>query len=280
MKLDKGTNFIPAQDVLNEVRNELRSYFERGVVDDSLLYPVIRSCLSKMGLRVHPSSNIVIPINNYKGCLPDDFHKLSLAIGCFQYNICSQNTENPQLYETYEGIHAVLKPSEICVDQCGDDWNIIQKYDTFSVNFQEYYPLKVSSSSMPFCTNSCFNKSTLSQNEIDICGKDIHTNFESGYVYMEYIQNLETLDDLLIPDFAPIRDWIKTACIHKCLYSIYYNGDDTIRNKYMDHKADLLPLELNAKSFVSRAGYKEMYDLRRFMSGRYSKFSQQVYGYR
>lgn len=73
MKLNKETNFIPAQDVINEVRNELRSYFERGVVDDSLLYPVIRSCLSKMGLTVHPSSNIVIPINNYKGCLPDDF---------------------------------------------------------------------------------------------------------------------------------------------------------------------------------------------------------------
>ena len=278
MKLNKEINYIPAQEVLNEVRNELKTYFERGLVDDSLMYPVIRSCISKMGLRVFPTDQVIIPIQDYKGCLPNDFHKLMLAIGCFDYKVVSQNTENPQLYETYEEINkAVLKPSEICVDQCGDNWNIIQKFDTFTTSWREFYPLQVSASSKPWCANGCLNYQG-AQNQIDICGSTLTANFPSGYIYLEYIQSLESDEDLLIPDFAPIRDWIIALCKLKCLGSVYYNGEDSIRNKYMDLKAEVSPLETNAKSFVSRSGYKELYDMRKLFAGRYRKFSHQIYG--
>ena len=46
VKLKKDTNFITANELLNEVRNKMKSYFETSMIDDSDMYPIIRSRLS------------------------------------------------------------------------------------------------------------------------------------------------------------------------------------------------------------------------------------------
>lgn len=283
--LKKDIHFITAQDILNEVKNDLRVYFERNVVDDSHLYPVIRECLSKMGSKIYPVNNTVIYIENYQGKLPDDFYKLVLAIGCFEYVVQSTPNTNPQLYDVSEPQledFLISKPSETCLDECGENFYVIQRFETFDVKFTDFIPLSISNSSIPYCSNNCFNPIGMSQNQIDITNKKISTGFPQGFIYIDYLQKLESEDvdgkDLLIPDFARIREWIKAACVKKIFQVIYWNNEADVQQRYIDSKNELSVLEQNARSFIKQIDFKELYDTRKVFYGRYDKFQQVVYG--
>lgn len=284
--LDKNVNFITAEDLLTEVKNDLRVYFERAVVDNSHLYPVIAECLSKLGSKIYPVGKTTLFVDNYKSSLPDDFHKLLLALACFDYKVTSTVTENPQLYEVSDSTIAdflVTGKSTLCTDECGDQWGIVQRFETFDVTFKEFAPLSISNSSLPYCANNCFNKSVLHQHQIDLSSKLLVTGFETGYIYMEYLQKLEkdTVDgkDILIPDFARIREWIKGACVKKVFQVMYWNNDADVQQRYHDSKNELAVLEANARSFVKQVDFKEMYDARKTFYSRYAKFEQVVYGH-
>lgn len=282
--LDKDTQFITASEILHEVKNELRVYFERSVLDDSYFYPVIRSCLSKLGAKVYPVNETVIWISNYQAYLPKDFHKLLLAIGCFDYIIKSTPNENPQLYdvkETQED-YLISKPSYTCLDECGENFYVIQRFDTFEVTFRDYGHLSITESSYPHCASNCFNKQILGQEQIEIKNGKIYAGFETGSVFISYLQKLEKEDedgvDLIIPDFAPIRDWVKAACIKKGFEVMYYNNDGDVQQRLNYAKNELTVLEQNARSFARMVEFRELYDIRKVFFSRYNKFEHVIYG--
>lgn len=285
--LKKEDNFITSQELLHEVRNELRTYFERSILDDSYFYPVIRGCLSKLGAKVYPVGSSVLWVSEYKTDLPKDFHKLIVAIACFDYVVQSTVNENPQLYqvgETQIEDFLVTKPSSTCLDDCGNELYVIQRFENFDVTFKEFAALSVSQNSYPYCTDSCFNKKVYGQDQIEISKSNgkMYTGFEKGSVYIDYLQTLESHDvdgtDLLIPDFAPIRDWIKMACIKKGFEVMYFNNDADVQQRLNYAKNELTVLENNARSFARQVEFSELYDLRKVFFGRYNKFNQIIYG--
>lgn len=286
VNLNKDTNFITAQDLLAEVKNELKIYHERSILDDSYFYPVIRNCLGKMGAKVYPVGKIVLRVDDYKAALPKDFHRLIMAVGCFSYTVTNTpNIDNPQLYQVSEkqiNDYLISKPSETCLDECGENFYVIQRFESFDVTFTDYCPLSISNSSMPYCANDCFNKGVLSQHQIDLSKDTLIAGFRTGYVYMDYLQNLEKHDtdgvDLLIPDYAQIREWVKMACIKKGLEIVYWNKDDDVERRLNYVKQELTILEAQARTFIKAIDMKEMYDMRKLFFGRYKKFNEQVYG--
>ncbi len=287
MNLIKDVHFITAEELLAEVKNDLRVYFERAVIDSSHLYPVIRECLAKLGSKVYPVGNTVIYIQNSQGDLPSDFHKLILAVGCFTYTVKQTPNLNPQLHDVSEAQledFLISKPSETCLDECGENFYVIQRFESFDVTYTDFAPLSISNSSIPYCVGNCFNKGVTSQNQIDISNKKINAGFDSGFVYIDYLQKLEKEDldgvDLLIPDFARIKEWIKAACVKKVFQVLYWNNDADVQQRYNDSKNELTVLEANARSFVKQVDFKELYDMRKTFYSRYDKFNQVVYGYK
>ena len=280
-RLNKETNFINAQELLAEVRNFLGKYMERALLDDSVFYPKIRSCLAKCGAKIYPVNSTVVPVKDYRAELPEDFHKLVIAIGCFDYTTTSFN-ENPQLHDVPESEitnFLITKPSYTCLDECGENFYVIQKYETFSVTYRDYTALKVSKNSWPKCSKNCFNKTQLSDQQIEITDH-ITTNFPTGWIFLEYLQNLESQDqDLIIPDYAQIRDWIKAACISEGLYYLLLQGNPVERVLAKAEQKEI-GLESNARNFVKMFEFKELYDVRKLFFKRYdSKFSKIIYGY-
>jgi hypothetical protein len=283
VKLDKAVHFITADELLMEVRNKLSSYFEDSSLDDSNMYPIIRSCLNQMGAKVYPIGTKIIHINDYKGYLPPDFHKLILALGCAQSYTISTPNPNPQLHERILTKEEALTLSDatLCQSDCGTYYQVVQKFEAYEAVFQDVYPLQLSKDSEFYCSSDCWNKQVKAKDQIEIKNGCIFTQFSSGSIYIEYLQKLETNDpedvDLLIPDFAPLREWIKAACIKEGLETLYFNASADVERRLQYAKNELAVKEMNAKSFLSRPEFREMYDLRKVFYGRFNKFNDIVY---
>ncbi len=288
MSLNKESDFISASELLLEVENTLISFHERSLIDDSLYYPIIKRSLSKLGLRALPTTNIVVQIKDYEGTLPYDFFKLLKAVGCASVTQFQTN-ENPSVYEVYNSDKFLsfnddylLKPNEVRIDEEGDEYYVIQRYETFGLRYTDFFPLSVSGSSYQYCTEGCINKKVLSQNQIDISGRKITASFAEGSIYIEYLQSLEqeTTDgmDLLIPNFGPITSWIVYQCIFKGLEKVYLNSEADVLQRLQYIKEQVSIAEINAMSFISRHSVKEFYTARKQLFSRYNKFNQMVYG--
>jgi len=289
INLNKEINFIPVDSLLEEVRLMLSSYYEKDMLDDVVFYPIIKEALSKLGAKIYPVNSKIIRIQNYKGKLPNDFYKLILALGCFDYTITTgTDSSNPKLYDiTPEQFddYLISKPSITGLDECGANFYLVQRFETFTTSYSSISPLSVSTNSMPYCTNNCFNKNISSpdQIQVDKHNSTLLTNFNNGFVYLEYLQNLE-IDteegkDILIPDFGPIRRWIKALCIETAFKFIYFNNySSETERKLMRAEKDTYIAETEAKSFTRRSDIDDFYNMRKVFFGRYNKFHQMVYG--
>lgn len=288
LKLDKEDNFITADEILNELKNEIPTYFERGIIDDSIFYPHIKYCLSKMGLKIHPTSEVVIPIRNYKGQLPYDFYKMESAIGCFDYVVTSNpDYNNPKIYDLVESQvtnYLISKPTVTALDQDGSNFYVIQKFEQFSLQYTTYSPLTVSKESQRFCTNNCPNKQPGRADQIEIQKSQglMVTNFESGSVFMEYLQTLELATDegmdLLIPDYEQIKLWVKDYLMVKLFTYLFNNTTLDIQARLREAKANEVISRSNAESFVKRFEFTDLYNLRKLLRARYKKFDEIVNG--
>jgi len=270
--------YIPAQELINELKNELYSYFNQGSLDESHLYPRIKWCLGKMGLKIYPSKQDILFVDNYQAKLPRDFYKLQTAIGCFQ--VTDSNIDI--LQSKYEEVRIETLPEcscsyDFCQDNCGM-FQIVQKFDTFTSTYNATQRLRVSEDARPYCTNECFVDQPLVGDQITVKNGRIHTSFASGKIYIEYLSNLETEDgDLMIPDSSTIREWIKDELRVICFRILYDNGGDFIQ-RYQNAKADLTISQMNAKSVYTRSEFSEWYDLRKVLYSRFHKFNTSVYG--
>jgi hypothetical protein len=66
--------FVSPEGVYSTVKEELKSYFDTGAIDD-LLFPVyLNKCLNKLGKTTYSIAEIPLEIENYQARLPDNFY--------------------------------------------------------------------------------------------------------------------------------------------------------------------------------------------------------------
>ena len=271
--------YIESQEIINEVKNEISTYFEKGMLDTSYLYPVIRTCLSKMGLKILPTKHDVLKVESYKTDLPCDFYKAVLLVGCGMEEWADIDYLNTKLIE-YEvsGTNVCEQRCDYCEDDCGNLYGIRQYFNTYSVTYSELYPLTVSEDSRPYCNDSCFEYRGRG-NEVTIKNGKIYTNFETGHIYLEYLTNLEAdSGDLMIPDVQVIKDWIKMEMMFVCFRKLYLNGEADVQQRLGWVTQQLAIHQTNATSLYKSWTVKEFYDLRKTLYSRFHKYNTSVYG--
>lgn len=274
-------NYIPVSQLFNEVKNELSSYFEKGALDESYLYPSVRVCLAKMGLRILPVKKDVIRVENFKTELPCDFYKLLFAVACGAEQFAELDYLNTKLEEytvdSPTAIDVCSTRCDYCEDACGNLYGIRQYFNTYAVEFKQLYPLKITSDAKPYCTEECF-KYHQKGNEITIKNRHIYTGFEAGTIYIEYLTNLEEEEELMIPDDERILDWIKHEILFVCFRKLYLNGDGDVVQRLQWVTQQLAISQVNASNLYKRFTTKEFYDLRKTLYSRFHKFNTAVYG--
>lgn len=271
--------YIEAQELVKEVKNELSPWFEKGALDESYLYPAIRSCLGKMGLRILPVKKDVVKVDNYQAELPCDFYKLATAIGCGmeQWKDFDYLTTNLEEHIVTE-LQTCKTACDYCSDDCGNLYGIKQYFNSYAVEFTDLFPLSVSNDARPYCISDCF-KFQGAKDEITIKNGKIYTNFKVGSIYLEYLTNVEAdSGDLLIPDNETIKDWIKDEMFFVCFRKLYRNQDGDVERRYQDAKQQVAISQVNAMNIYRHWTVRDYFDLRKLLYSRFHKYNTAVYG--
>jgi hypothetical protein len=91
-------NFISPEVVYSTVKEELKSYFDTGAIDDLLFPTYTDKCLRKLGRSSYVISEIPLEIQDFEARLPDNFYAVREAWMC---------TEIPQLpYQTANSFYS------------------------------------------------------------------------------------------------------------------------------------------------------------------------------
>ena len=75
-------NFISPEPIYATVKEELKSYFDTGAVDDLLFPTYLDKCLRKLGRTTYVISEQVLFIEDFQARLPDNFHAVREAWMC------------------------------------------------------------------------------------------------------------------------------------------------------------------------------------------------------
>jgi hypothetical protein len=270
--------YISSTAIIDEVKNELSFWFENHSVDETLLYPCIRFCMSKIKLDHYPEKTGILQVENYKATLPKDFKQLCIALACTSgferaYTHDVEITEERTVCE----LNVCETICDVCTDSCGSMYKIIQKFPTHWKEWNSFDLLKPTSKSYPYCYKNCFNFRSKSKNEIEINGNVMHTNFEQGLIYIEYIQDLETEDDYQIPDNETVIAWVKAEMIFKIFQTLFYNEVPNIVGQYKAAEKELFVKSENARQLIKRSEFTTYYDLANILLKRYNNYGNAIW---
>jgi hypothetical protein len=279
-------NFIPVTEIIDLAKNELDSYTELGLIDNSLFIQPATLLNRKLGLMAKSITSEILDVHNYKACLPSNFHKLKLAFVCFKKTIYIPPSKTSIDLTEYKSEYKINEcEMKFCKTEDGMYLNIIQTISTGQqFTYSGVMPIKINSkASQNFnCdTADCFDMmNTSSENEIAIKDDKIFTNFQTGSIYIEYYKtNIDSNDDILVLDDEIIVNAFKEMFKEKILGYIYFNTtDQSVYNKFQLQKQESEKAQFQAVNLCKTPEFRDLSKIRDWTVKRYNRIANLVYG--
>lgn len=232
--------FVSPVPLFGLVKEELKSYFDAGIVDDSIFPSWTMKCLAKLGQSSFPVNQVLLNICNRQATLPEDFHAVREAWSC------TSHTDSFQLpnarYDTVKSISTRLDNPDLYCNLCRECEipDIIQViYKTTNTVFMEFKRthLMTPGNIYPACPDDlfCANRGSISHQSYDIRDNKISTTFTDGVVYLQYYSTQYDGDDnMLIPDNYEIMEYIEAFIKQKCMEMVSLQVTDQGYNQSMN----------------------------------------------
>lgn len=241
-------NFTSPEPIYALVKEELKSYFEAGAIDDVLFSLYTNKCLKKLGKGTYKILPTILSIENFTSVLPLRFHSVREAWMCITV---SQAIPIPgTTYNQVDQISTLLSTGEVDCNRCIQNPDMIKLvYKTNSTILAQYQithllqPGNISASDA--CSLDSLNKGVICGDTFDIRDGKFVTNFRDGIVHLIYYSNEIGEDGYqLVPDDYYIQEYI-AAFLKAKMYEQLSNQvtDETynqIQNKAQEYirKAD------------------------------------------
>ena len=266
-------NYIHTDEIINEVKNRFPTYFASNKVDGCIFPSVLSSSIGKMRLRIYPEKKAMVHIDKCKGELPVDFKSVCLAVACnskVEWHPTSLATK------TEERIVCELNLCEtvcdVCTNDCGNMYKIIQKIDFKKFEYQDYELLRPSKNCVHHCASGSPNFMSKSTDEFEVKktgrGWEMLTNFDEGVVYLEYLGELYLEDGFMVPDNETIREWI-FAELRKETYSYLWDNGEEVKTKLDEAKQELHLKKEQARQIWTRQEVSTYYNIANILQRRY-----------
>lgn len=239
-------NFTSPEMVYATVKEELKSYFDTGAVDDLMFPTYLDKCLRKLGRSSYVISEELLVLEDFQARLPDNFFAVREAWLCTEMPLNSYQSPNSfysQTLSTTIQISPMTVGGTPCTNpQCqnpnctGCMPEILQAvYKTnneMARSFRKEYLLKPGNISVrqqcdvsyidnwSFVTGgvpvSEFTPGSAGYDSFDIRDNKFVTNFRSGMVHLVfYATEYDQTGNQMIPDNYRIREYIETFIKYK-----------------------------------------------------------------
>jgi len=266
-------NFVSPEPVYSTVKEELKSYFDTGAVDDLLFPTYLDKCLKKLGRTTFVISEEVLFIEDFQARLPDNFYAVREAWMCTEVAGYPYQTANSFYSQAASATTIQVAPLTIggtpctqpgCQDPACDGTcmptlvqAVYKTNNTVARGFTHEYLLKPGNISARMnCgveyTNNWdfyaeappiheFTPGAASYDSFDIRDNKFVTNFRNGVVHLLfYATEYDEIGNQMIPDNYRIREYVE-AFIKFKVFEMLTNqtNDETfnqLQQKLMYHK--------------------------------------------
>jgi hypothetical protein len=223
--------FVSPESLYAEIKEELRSYFDSGMVDDMMFPAWTKRCLERIRMAGMPIRNTVLHLKDYETYLPDDFQKVRSLWGCvnsymdalaptgayYYQTDCRITNVNDSCSPCFETDPAEDLVNAIC-DPCGGQQFIVtnKTINSIIMKFTTTLLLKPGNvSTRKNCSGDCPNLGSTYVDSFEIRGNKIVTNFPDGTLYLVYYADNEIDGEVLIPDNYFVRQYIRQFITYK-----------------------------------------------------------------
>lgn len=244
-------NFVSPEGIYSLVKEELKSYFDTGAIDDALFPLYTDKCLKKLQKGVLPIEQTLMAVEDFKSKLPDDFDSVREAWLCSHNNVPYQlpaaHYEQVSKGCTSTRIDSPDLSCGVC-DSCTFPDIIQAVYKTTKqvvFSFRKMHLLRPGNANVQkFLGPNCANTSWCdSPDTFDIRDNKFVVNFKTGIVHLIYYAKQYDEDGFqLIPDNVRIQEYIEVYIKYKMFEQLYNQVTDEtynqIRDKYENYKAE------------------------------------------
>jgi hypothetical protein len=236
-------NYISAETLVAEVKQELKSYFESGAISEVLIPTFIDQALRKLKVLAMQPKDAVLHFVNYKSELPCDFGLLDYAL--MYDNQIEWNSGVTSLkgywYQSIEQLDCVsCTPKEEIYE------TLTVPGPGFKLKLKQPKWIRVYHASKQFCTEGCDNLSVSSTDVLQIFDNSkVSASFEDGCVYIRYFAR--PVDDegyAMIPEILEVEEYVKSYLKFKFFEMLWHSiMDESVRqveSKFQYYKNDSL----------------------------------------
>jgi len=256
-------DFVSPEPQYATVKEELKSYFDTGAIDDLLFPTYLNKCLDKMGRSSYAIVEEILHIEDYQCRLPDNFYAVREAWLCTAVNgfpIQSANSFYSQAASTSTiQVSPVISNGVPCTNsECTTGCptcmpELIQAvYKTnneFNTSYTRQYLLKPGNiSTKKHCTLDCANFGASGPDSFDIRDNKFTVNFKCGKVNLVfYATDYDNCGNQLIPDNFRVKEYIEAYLKYKCF--------ETLTNQTNDETFNQLQVKLGYYKAASDEAY-------------------------
>lgn len=261
-------NFVSPEPVYSTVKEELKSYFDTGAVDDLLFPTYLDKCLKKLGRTTYVITEQTLYIEDFEARLPDNFYAVReawMTSEVPQYPYQSANSFYSQASSaTTIQISPIVRGGDPCDNPCPNpeclqcDCNgvcmpILSQavYKTNTQTTRSYrleYLLKPGNISarqncgVDYTSNwemyketpplHQFTPGSASYNSFDVRDNKFVTNFRRGVVHLIfYATEYDEIGNQMIPDNYRIREYVEAFLKFKVFETLTNQTNDETFNQ-------------------------------------------------
>jgi hypothetical protein len=240
-------NFISPEPVYATVKEEFKSYFDTGAVDDLLFPTYLDKCLRKLGRSSYVISEQLLYIEDFQARLPDNFFAVREAWLCTSIPGYPYQTANSfysqAASQTTIQVSPVISGGAPCTNlECTTGCptcmpELIQAvYKTnqqVAVEYHRQYLLKPGNISVQaHCALDCANFGSSAADSFDIRDNKFVTNFRNGVVHLIFYSTAyDGIGNQLIPDNYRVREFVEAFIKYKIMETLTNQVNDETYNQ-------------------------------------------------
>jgi hypothetical protein len=257
-------NFVSPEPVYSTVKEELKSYFDTGAVDDLLFPTYLDKCLKKLGRTTFVISEEVLFIEDFQARLPDNFYAVREAWMCTEVAGYPYQTANSFYSQAANATTIQVAPLTIggtpctqpgcqdpaCNGTCMPQLvqAVYKTNNTVARGFTHEYLLRPGNiSARQNCgveyTNNWdfyaeappiheFTPGAASYDSFDIRDNKFVTNFRNGVVHLLfYATEYDEIGNQMIPDNYRIREYVEAFIKFKVFEMLTNQTNDETFNQ-------------------------------------------------